>query len=453
LIKIIIKQSLVVKGLPEHIAEKVQADLTFDNPMYTSALKNGRYIPQGMPPYIYMYETTGTIMYLPKGYMNNLLYKIGKEPKEIIDHTIDPSITDKVSMVSTPRDYQELAITDILNKRYGVLEASTGAGKTLCGICTVVRRGVKTLVLVHSKELLDQWKSAFKKHTDITKIGSIGDNKFDIQDVTIGIINSVARNTDKLQGIFGQVICDECHRVVSTSWIQVLNSLNAKYVLGLSATPFRRDKLMTKGIYFMIGPKVHVVDKKYLVDTGAVLVPKVICCHTSFNVDRENMDYSSIISELVENPHRNRQIIDRVVADIQKYNEPVMIVSDRVSHCELLFILLQRYAIVKPVILIGKQATSYRKNAVAQLATGGYNAVISTTSLIGEGFDSPLLNALFICTPIKFEGRLIQSCGRILRPSKSNEDPRVYDFRDNSIVMLQRSGWNRDRVYKKAGWL
>ncbi len=454
MIKIIIKHSVGIKGLPERIAEKIKEDLTFDNPIYASSLKNGRFIPQSMPPYIYMYNIQGNILYVPKGYTNNLLHRVGMEKYEIVDHTISPSMEDNTkTFTSTLRDYQAAAAADILPKRYGVLEASTGAGKTATGIYVILERKVKTLVIVHSKELLEQWKNAIQKHTNIEKVGAIGDSKFDIQDITIGIINSVSKHIDKLQGIFGQIIADECHRAVSYTWIKVLNSLNCKYMLGLSATPFRRDTFMTKGIYFMIGPKVHVVDKKHLTDTGAVLIPTVVRCYTQFSIDNERAEYADIISAMVEDNHRNKQIIERVVSDLLKYKEPIMVVSDRVAHCMTILEMLSRYSdIAKPVLLTGGQKSTYRKQAVKFIESGDYNVLISTTTLLSEGFDSPILNALFICTPIRFTGKLVQIGGRILRPSACQEIPRVYDFRDNNVPMLQRSGWARDSTYKKAGW-
>lgn len=450
MIKLILKETILAKGLSSALRTAITQELTWDNPEYTSRLKRGGYIPQDMPRYIYLYAILGEALYLPRGYMHTLQQKLAMEEYEIIDRTIAPEIENDFRFTSTLRDYQELATEDMLSKRYGLLEAGTGSGKTACGIYVTSVRKVKTLVIVHNKELLDQWKEAFKKHTNIKATGTIGGSAFDIQDVTIGIINSVSNKIEQLMGVFGQVIYDEAHRLPGATWVSVVNSLNCRFSVALSATPFRRDGL-TEAIFALAGPRVHKVNKKHLETTGAILVPDVLRCNTRFSFDFRS-DYSSMLSELTKSKARNIGIAGIIAQDFKAYGEQVMIVSDRVSHCNLLFDAVNGVDGIRAVVLSSKISKAEREEAVEGMVSGKYNALIATTSLLSEGFDLPGLSSLFITTPIRFAGKLIQLAGRILRPSDSTVKPRIYDFRDVNVPVLARSGYARDREYRKLGW-
>jgi superfamily II DNA or RNA helicase len=451
MIKLIIKETVLVKNLPRHIKNAVVEELTLDNPDYISRLKRGGYIGPEIPRYIYLYDELGDMLYAPRGYMNTLLSKIGTEEYEIIDRTVAPPITNDFNFTSVLRDYQELATSDVLAKRYGLLEAGTGAGKTAMAIYVASIRKVKTLILVHNKELLNQWHDALRNHTDIKNIGTISGDKFDIQDVTVGIINSASNKIEQIMGTFGLLVCDEGHRIVSTSWVTVINGLNCKYQLTLSATPYRRDGL-TEAIFMLAGPKVHVVNKRYLEKTGAILVPDVIRCNTGFRYDYAD-DYTYMMTALCKDEQRNRMVVERIREEFVKYGEQIMVVSDRVSHCGVLCEMLDGVSGMRPAVLSSKMTRDARKAVVAGMRDGRYNIILSTAALLGEGFDLNTLSALFIATPISFKGKLTQIVGRILRPTKSDHKPRVYDVRDVLIAVLANSGFRRDSEYKKLGWI
>ncbi len=135
--------------------------------------------------------------------------------------------------------------------------------------------------------------------------------------------------------------------------------------------------------------------------------------------------------------------------DLERYGEAVLIVTDRVEHCERIQKSLKKYY-VNSDILHGKLPTSERSRIVGRIKSGKSKTIIATISLIGEGFDCPDLSALLMTTPIKFSGRILQTIGRVLRP-KEGKEPRVYDFRDNKVPMLLNSGNARDKIYD-AQW-
>jgi len=449
--KVILKGSVLVKDAPTNIIERLERELTFDNPKYKQAVKNGYYIdPAKTPMYLEYYKRRGSSIIVPRALCGMICKFLRMDQKEVNDFTVAPAID--LTFTGALRPYQEAAQTDVLARRYGILEAGTGAGKTVMGISIAAERGVRTLVIVHNKELLNQWKDRFAEFTNVAKkdIGIIGDGKFKIGDVTVGIINSVQKKADAIKNEFGLVLYDECHRTLGDMWVKTINTLRPKFHVGLSATPYRSDGL-TKALFRMVGPKLHVVDRKYLEATGAILIPDIIKIQTTFSYNFNN-DYSTMLSRLAQNDARNIMVANAIIDEFRKTKEPLMIVSDRVSHCEILTELIQGEAGIRAVVLSGKVSKTIRKQAVADVKSGKFNVLVSTIPLLGEGFDAPTLNGMFLTTPIKFGGRLLQTVGRVLRPSASGRMPRVFDFRDTLVPVLRYSGFARDRIYKKYGW-
>jgi len=242
------------------------------------------------------------------------------------------------------------------------------------------------------------------------------------------------------------ILVHNCHRIAASTWTDTIQEFPAKHYLGLTATAFRRDGL-GHAIFASLGPKQHTVNKKLLFKTKAVLKPNVYRIQSNFKYVFTN-DYSTMISSLTKDTARNNLIINQIHADLKLYNENILIVSDRKQHClTMQETLLNRYN-TKSLVLTGTVKKTERTEIIKQVKTGKCKVLFATISLIGEGFDAPDLTALFLTTPIKFSGRLIQACGRILRPKKGKV-PRIYDIKDNNVKVLQYSGFNRDRIYKK----
>ena len=452
--KIKIANGCFLEQVPRRVRQQITKDLRFHNPRYRDAVKHGVVVnPRKTPPYLYFFKKSsdGKRYWVPRGYIYKLFttLKYMNVPFTVEDYTVEREIESKVDFLGTPKDFQEEAIYSIIESPFnsGILWAPTGSGKTVMGLAIIAERGQRTLIVVHSKELMHQWVERAKKFLGVT-IGTVGDSTFDLREITVGILNSVHLNLNHLKGKFGQLVCDEVHRSGGRTYFNVIQQLRAKYIIGLTATPYRSDGL-TKIIYYAVGPIIHEVDTQRLQDRKIVLKPKIIKISTQFyhfvgNIKRE---YNQLITALCENKRRNRLIAKTVYEDLKKYKDRVLIVSGRTKHCEILQELLEEEYGIKSHILLGKTSKKKRKEIVKQFEKGKFKVLISTVSLIGEGFDCPDLSALFITTPIKFDGRVIQTVGRILRPSKGKK-PRLYDFRDNRVATLRFSGFARDRVYR-----
>ena len=415
----------------------IQKVFTIENPKFEEAEKYGRYTGD-IDEYIYLYEDTESGIIFPRGWTRNalkLLQDKGIEP-EIVDNrrALEPIEFKFRGML---RDYQQKAVQDVIKRGFGVLGAPTGSGKTIMALKIIAVRKQPTLILVHSRELLNQWRDQIRKFLDVTP-GLIGDGKYNIGPVTVAVVNTAKKHLDELPGYFGHIIVDECHRTPSTMFTEVVTAFDAYFMLGLSATTYRRDKL-TKLIYFTLGDKVHEVDQEELQENGDILAPKVIKRETDFYYPYAD-DYQEMLTALTEDKDRNQQIVNDVVSESTR--GVALIVSDRVAHCAELAKMLDHRGICTE-LLTGQTKRAERERIVQEVQAGKIQALVSTVQLLGEGFDCENLSTLFLTTPVRFKGRLMQVIGRILRPA-DDKSPKVYDYVDSLVGVLRSQAKSRE---------
>ena len=435
----ILENNLIVNGLCQSTEKAIKAFLTLPNPAYLEAERHGRWTG-GIPNNLYYFEETDSGLICPRGAARQI-YRIAQdhgEPIQVIDHRrvlepIDFRFNGKL------RPYQQKAVDAVLARDSGVLEASTGSGKTVMALATLANRKQPTLILVHTKELLNQWCLRIRSFLGI-EAGTIGNGKFDIQPVTVGTVQSVRKHLDTLPQQFGFLVVDECHRTPSSTFTECCEAFDAKYLLGLSATPFRRDGL-SKVIFLYLGNRVHRVDPEQLRNIGAVLKPEIVTVETGFRYNYQD-DYSKMVSALTCNEQRNHLIVETLKAN--QNGGTALVVSARIAHLELLANGLSGNGVA---VLTGQTPAKEREQIVADLAQGKIKVLFSTLSLISEGFDQTGLHDLFIVSPIKYHGRLIQTVGRVLRP-ETGKLPRVFDFVDLNQPVLRVQARKRQAAYK-----
>lgn len=433
--------------VPKDIMKKITTELTFNNPAYIDALKRG-FKSHSIPPKILGFTQQNNTVLVPLGYIPFLLRFLRQKGRKFeIKSSIPTYPSIDVTPQGTPRPYQEKAIKAMLPYSHGILEAKTGAGKTFVGTHIIGHRKVPTLIVVHNKELLHQWKSAIEQFLGY-QAGLIGDGKCEIKPISVGIVNSINTQLPKIKDKYCQLIGDEIHRVCGNTWQSVFTTMKCKYRLGLSATPYRRDGLNML-IQYLCGPIVHQIDPAELTKIGAVLVPQIIKRRTPF-IFRYNDNYSDMVKALCVHPVRHDMIVEDVVADYRQHKEQLLVVSDRVSHCQMMCDSLKERGIVADV-LAGSVSKRERESTLQRVKSGETQVLCSTTQLIGEGTDIPSLSGLFLTTPLKFKGRVAQTIGRVLRPS-GNILPRIYDYVDHNVLVLMRSSAARDSVYRSMDW-
>jgi len=437
-----------LEGATETQKAIIRQKLTIINPKYQAAQRYSRWIGKKLKPKLYFFNDWKDRLFFPRGFANQavqLCQQITGTIPEIIDNRRRLPDID-LTFHGTLRPYQQEAVDAVLKHSFGVLEAGTGSGKTVMALKIVAERKQPTLIIVHNKELLLQWRERIVEFLQ-TKPGLAGDGRYDIQPVTVAIVNTVRKHLDTLPEQFGHIIVDECHRVPASLFTDVVSSFDSYFMLGLSATAFRREDGMTPIIYTYMGDRLHAVDPRVLAESGAVIRPELVQRPTGFTYGFQG-DYAKLIKALAANEDRNSLIADDVAQLVNAGHEgTVLIVSDRVAHCEVLRKKLELRGI-ESVLLTGRVPADERTRIVGDVRDGKVRVLISTLQLIGEGFDCPGLNTLVLSTPIKFEGRLLQVVGRIMRPSESKK-ARVIDYADLHVPVLRRSAAARRQVFDR----
>jgi len=435
---------LLAGGSPLLI-ENLKGALTIDNPKYRDAKKYARWIGKNLPRKLYFFEMDADNIRFPRGFVVEAiglcLKHMGQKPRIVDQRRRLPDID--LAFSGQLRPYQEQAVQDVLKHHFGVLVAGTGSGKTVMALAVVAARRQPTLILLHNKELLYQWATRVEEFLGQTP-GLVGDGHYDIRPVTVAIVNTARKHLDELPAQFGQIIVDECHRVPASLFTDVVRAFDCMYSLGLSATAYRREDGLTPLIYLYMGENKHKVESRHLEEVGAVLRPEFVQRPTGFHYSFRG-DYQALMTALTADEERNRQIAFDVVREAPKTRGTVLVVSDRVAHCERLAELVREGGL-EVAVLTGRVAAEERTSIVEAVRQGRVAVLISTLQLVGEGFDVAGLSTLFLTTPIKFTGRLRQVIGRILRPA-AGKLPKVIDYVDENIGVLRTSARIRQSMY------
>jgi superfamily II DNA or RNA helicase len=335
-------------------------------------------------------------------------------------------------------------------KDFGTLNAPTGSGKTVMGLYLIAQRRQPTVVVVHTKDLAFQWIQRIDQFLGIPadQVGLIGAGKKKIGDrISVALVQTLYRCTDEIAPRTGHLIVDECHRAPSRTFTEAVTAFDCRFMLGLSATPWRRDKL-SKLIFWHLGDVHHEVDKVQLEAKGHILKADVVVRPTAFEPYFDPVhDYSRMLSELTADDTRNRLIAADVEKEARTGSGVCLVLSDRKKHCETLQGLLRYKFGVSSELLTGDLSNEARKTVLARLNQGRVKVLVATGQLIGEGFDCPGLSTLFLATPIRFSGRVMQYLGRILRPAQGKVQARVYDYVDERVAPLMAAAKARQRVY------
>jgi superfamily II DNA or RNA helicase len=436
-------------GLPASLRKAILDRLTFVNPKWLENERLGRWNGD-TDREVRCYETDSTGgLIVPRGFTSQLITMCRKAGAAIhmVDCTraLDPV---EINFKGQLRPFQAQAMADILPKRFGTLSAPTGSGKTVMALAVIAERRQPAIVVVHTKALLDQWVDRAGTFLGIpkTEIGVIGAGKNRIGGkLTIATVQSLVKCADDVAPLIGHIVVDECHRTPSRTFTDAVTAFDCRYMLGLSATPWRRDKL-SKLIFFYLGDVQHQVDTAELQRAGHILKAGIITRTTDFTTSyNPSSQYPFMLHELTADDQRNRLI----AVDIAGLggNGVALVLSDRKEHCHALRSILREHHGIDAAVLTGETPTGQREKIVEAINSGDVHVLIATGQLLGEGFDCKRLSSLFLATPIKFDGRLLQYIGRILRPGPGKTVPKVFDYVDIHVGPLVAAAKARRRVY------
>ena len=357
------------------------------------------------------------------------------------------------------RPFQEEAVAKITAHDDGILCAPTAFGKTAVAAWLIAKRKVNTLVVVHRQQLLDQWQDRLGLFLNLPpkSIGHIGGGKTDRTGrVDVAVIQSLYRKGEVKDFVaeYGQVIVDECHHISAFTFEQVMRQVKAKYVVGLTATPTRKDGHHPI-IYMQCGPVRFSLSAKTMMETTP-FEHKVTPRHTEFRMAPEltEITIQDIYAALVNDPLRNEMIATDIVRAIESGRSPLLL-TGRTEHLQYFAAKLE--GVAKHVfVLKGGMGKKQRREISAALAAVPENesrVILATGSYIGEGFDDARLDTLFLAMPISWKGTLQQYVGRLHRLHDNKRFVQVYDYVDGYVLMLARMYERRLKGYAAIGYV
>ena len=451
-ILIIIKNKATICGINKDSIRDIKKLLTISNPLFEKKIELGL-ASWGTPSTLKYYELVDNSISIPVGALPeaiNIIEKNGQkvDKKDLKDVRFDKKLKSyfsKIDFKATLRNYQQEMVDATKNKTVGVIEAMTGAGKTIFALAKILESSRPTLFLVHTRELANQTIESFCKFTNLKKddIGFIGDGKFELKPITVGLHQTLAKlpdfKFDLINKHITQVIGDEIHIIAAETWYKTMCNLNAKFKWGITATPKRSDGL-TKVIHWATGPKIYTVDEKDL--KGVLIKPTVEYIETKYNFPIiSTQEYQEMITDLAEDKDRNKLILDTQKKYPKKYS---ILLCERISQVTLL-----HKAIKNSVMLTSKMTKKERLKTMELVKTGKKNVVISTYGLFSTGIDIPALELLLLCSPIKSEIRLRQSAGRLMRKSPGKTEAKIIDFVDKKVGILFNASKKRRGILSK----
>jgi superfamily II DNA or RNA helicase len=450
-LNIFLRNNLRLTGIPSQLYDLLIQRLKFPNPKYLENARMGRW-NRGVPKELrFYYRLRGGGLVIPRGFIRQLIttcrrlditYTVEDRRRSLppVDYAFNGQL----------RPFQKQAVQHMLRKEFGTLNSPTGSGKTVMALYILAQRKQPALIIVHTADLARQWSERIETFLNIPvkEIGRIGGGKKKIgEKITVALVQSLYKCAETVAPQVGHLIVDECHRTPSRTFTDAVAEFDARYMLGLSATPWRRDNL-SKLIFWHLGDVHHQVEKNDLIRTGQVLPADIIFRETEFKPYYDPVqEYSKMLSELTLDDDRNRLIAADIAAEAASHPGICLVLTDRKKHCDSLGALL-RYGFSLPVdILTGDLNAGERQQVMDRLQEGRIKVLIATGQLIGEGFDCRELTTLFMATPVRFSGRIIQYLGRILRPAPGKKRARVFDYVDINVEPLLKAADARKRIY------
>ena len=369
------------------------------------------------------------------------------------------------------KDQQE-AVEALTTYKTGVLSATTAFGKTVAAIGLIAKHSVNTLILVHTKALLEQWVQRLEQFMVINEVTEVEEGKHR-RKKSLSSIGTLSSTGKKLHGIidialmqscisdnevksfvkdYGMVIADECHHVSAINFEQILKVTNAQYVYGLTATPIRKDGHQPI-IFMQCGPIRYSADAKAQMQSQSfqrLLVPRF----TSFRlINNEDLSFTKVTQQIAEDEYRNILIVKDVLEVLKEGRSPI-ILSSRTSHVALLAELLQPHC-PNVITLVGSNSTKEKRQKMEQLLSIPPSeplVIVATGKYIGEGFDYARLDTLFLVSPVSWKGIVAQYAGRLHREHESKQEVLIYDYIDIRVPVCESMYRKRLKGYASIGY-
>lgn len=462
-ISIVISNQLFIEkeNLPSPLRNRLIRLAAFQNPEFYKA-QAMHLSTFGKPRIISCCEEFPKHLALPRGCLDDLSTLLDElkiraqiQDERVVGQPIS------LSFQGNLRPEQQLAVDQLIQHDIGVLSASTAFGKTVIGTWMIAERKINTLVIVHRRQLMDQWVGSLQAFLGLTKkeIGLIGGGKHRPNGmIDVAMIQSL---TDKgkvndMVGNYGQVIVDECHHISATSFEQVIRQAKARFVIGLSATVTRQDGHHPI-IFMQCGPIRYRVDDRQQA-AARLFTHTVIVRRTNFVLPRrmENTPepgIQEIYAMLTIDMVRNQMIVNDILEAIKAGRSPVLL-TERREH--LTYFADALNGKVKNIILLAGGLGQKQRNALMEqlknIPDDDERLIIATGRYLGEGFNDARLDTLFLALPVAWRGTIAQYAGRLHRNYERKKEVIIYDYVDDQVPVLAGMFGKRKKGYKAIGY-
>jgi superfamily II DNA or RNA helicase len=451
-----------VEHLPPGAFRAITEALSIPNLAKLKAQKMDEWGWQRLPDTIDLWEINAAYgnqwLVMPRGFLHDLAVGMlaFDERLDLLDHRQRHNmlrIGNKIDL----KPWQIPQVEAILSHEQGIVKAPAGSGKTVAVLAAIQKLGIRSLVIINTKDILWQWQ---KRVADFLgpgyPIGQVGDNTFEISPyITIATAQTLHRRFDTLEADgffdrFGFVCLDECHHATAETYNKILNRFSSRFRVGVSATPDKTgDFALATNV---LGPIIHETRPD---EVDILIKPKVIKVPTKFGFGFrghrnrwQRSNYGEMIAAIISDPDRNMLITRCVMANEGHHN---LLVSKRLEHLSILQDLLIDEGYRDPIVtIIGKNDREHRQEAV-ELAANEPCLILST--LADEAMDIPRLDRIFLPFPQKNAGLVTQQVGRVEREHPDKADALIYDFADMNVGPLEKQ-WRvrRFEVYEPRGY-
>ncbi len=436
-------------GMTPKLINYLKEELNFANSEYFIKKKSGRNT-WGTERYFRFVEETGHEIILPRGFIGRLI-RYCKQQNIDFEFQDERKKQDPVLFTTnfSLKPHQKSAIEVTSRKEFGVITAPAGSGKTVIGLKIIAEKQQPALIIVHRKQLLEQWVERIQAFLGIPKneIGRIGQGNAKIgKAITVAMIQSLGKYLDKQETnefalSFGIIIVDECHHIPAETFRNTISNFPSYYQYGLTATPFRKGN-DGKIIFTHLGDIIADIKPQ---EIEKYKQAKIIVRETALDIpfNPKTDPFENLSKVLVHDSARNKLILGDISTELNKGRKAV-IITERKEHIDALYQFLKQSFEV--VTLSGEDSESNRKAKWQILNSGNYQALITTGQFFGEGTDLQNASCLFLVYPFSFKGKLIQYIGRVQR---SEITPVIYDYRDQKIEYLNRLFLKRNTYYRQ----
>jgi len=435
-------------SLPPMLKKRLSERLVFTNPEYEFRQSRGEWLGN-IPPQIHCLYEQRHHYFIPRGFLSQLLELCQQfEVKyRLVDRqrTLEPV---QFEFHGVLKHYQELASEAMIARDQGTLIGDAKSGKTVIALYLICQRSQPTMVTVPNVTLLGHWKEKFIRFLKVPEeeVGIIGEGKFELGPrVTVAHVSALYRRVRDVREKVGLLVVDECHRTPSRTFTQVVSNFDCRYLLGLSSSSQRRDRL-SRLIYYYVGDILHQIDSRKATEIRAIFQADVVVRETDFDYPYERSeDYPSMMKALVRDAERNRLILDDVAREMAEGGPLLVVTEDQEQNCTLEEMFNAQG--ISSISFDPRTAADPERSFFEQLRTGKVQVVLANRQFFKEMIPEVRFGALFLTTPLDFRDKLVVPLQRVLKRRDGQPLVKIYDYVDSKVSILDNFFRMRSYAY------